>query len=72
MRVLVCGGRDYHDRDHIHNTLCILDARLGPITCVIHGAATGADEEGMIWAQMMLRYLVARSHTRRFGQSGAG
>jgi YspA, cpYpsA-related SLOG family len=53
MRVLVCGGRDYFDRDHIHNTLCNLNATRGPITCVIHGAATGADDECMIWAQMM-------------------
>ncbi len=52
MRVLVCGGRDYHDLDHVHNTLCELDAKRGPISCVIHGA-TGADTEGMIWAQMM-------------------
>lgn len=52
-RVLVCGGRDYNNRDHIHNVLCDLDAERGPITCVIHGHATGADHEGMIWAQMM-------------------
>lgn len=53
MRVLVCGGRDYDDRDRVHNVLCDLNASRGPITCVIHGAATGADEEGMYWAQMM-------------------
>jgi hypothetical protein len=53
MRVLVCGGRDYTDRDHIHNTLCEIDAKRGPITCIIHGCATGADNEGMLWAQMM-------------------
>lgn len=53
MRVIVCGGRDYFDGDHIHNTLCDIDAERGPITCVIHGAATGADTEGMIWAQTM-------------------
>lgn len=52
MRVLVCGGRDYSDGDHIHNTLCDIDAKRGPIYCIIHGAATGADHEGMIWAQM--------------------
>lgn len=51
MRVLVCGGRAYSDRDHIWNTLCEIDAARGPITCVIHGAATGADSEAMIWAQ---------------------
>jgi hypothetical protein len=53
IRVLVCGGRDYNDRDHIHNTLCEIEATRGPISCVIHGAATGADHEGMIWAQMI-------------------
>jgi hypothetical protein len=53
VRVLVCGGRDYTDRDHIWNTLCEIDAKRGPITCVIHGAATGADSEAMFWAQMM-------------------
>ena len=50
MRVLVCGGRDYRDSDHVWNTLCDLDASER-IDCVIHGAATGADHEGMIWAQ---------------------
>jgi len=55
LRVLVCGGRDYRNRDFIHNTLVALDAERGPIACVIHGAATGADDEAMIWAQMMGR-----------------
>lgn len=53
LRVLVCGGRDYFNADHVHNTLCRIDAERGPITCVIHGAATGADTEAMRWAQMM-------------------
>lgn len=52
MRVLVCGGRDYDDRDHIWNTLTAIDAEKR-IEVVIHGAATGADSEGMIWAQAM-------------------
>jgi hypothetical protein len=51
MRVLVCGGRDYCDQDHVWNTLCELDAQRGPFEVVIHGCATGADTEGMIWAQ---------------------
>lgn len=50
-RVLVCGGRDFTDRDFIWNTLCDLDAKHGPISVVIHGAAPGADSEAMIWAQ---------------------
>jgi hypothetical protein len=51
MRVLVCGGRKYTDRDYIWNTLCEIDEKRGPILVVIHGAATGADTEAMIWAQ---------------------
>lgn len=53
MRVLVCGGRDYDDRDHIWNTLCDLNVKRGPITVIIHGCATGADNEAMLWAQAM-------------------
>ena len=53
MRVLVCGGRDYTDRDHIWNTLTKIDAWRGPFSCVIHGAARGADEEAMIWVNTM-------------------
>jgi hypothetical protein len=53
MRVLVTGGRDYTDRDRIHNELCGLRVTRGPISCIIHGCATGADSEGMIWAEMM-------------------
>ena len=50
-RVLVCGGRDFNDGDFIWNTLTELDGREGPFRVIIHGAATGADNEGMIWAQ---------------------
>ena len=53
MRVLVCGGRDYSDRDHVHNVLCKLDFDRGPITCVIHGAAKGTGNAAMHWAQVM-------------------
>ena len=75
IRVLVCGGRNYADSDHIHNTLCDLDATRGPISCVIHGAATGADHEGMIWAQMMAEIRPAIRHApfaadwRQFGKA---
>src|SRR5687767_7065897 len=51
MRVLVCGGRDYNDSDRIFNTLYQIDAERGPITCIIHGCATGADTQGRVWAQ---------------------
>jgi hypothetical protein len=51
MRVLVCGGRDYNDRDHIWSTLTELDRTRGPFTTIIHGKQTGADTEAGIWAE---------------------
>lgn len=37
-RVLVCGGRDYNDRDHIHNTLCELRQTRAKLVLLIHKA----------------------------------
>jgi len=53
VRVLVCGGRDYPDIDHVWNYLCDFHEKRGPITTVIHGAAAGVDTQAMIWAQTM-------------------
>lgn len=50
MRVLVCGGRDYNDLETVQ---AILD-RLHEATafsCVIHGAARGADTLAGLWAK---------------------
>ena len=44
-RVLVCGGRDYDDRDRVFSEL---DA-LQPIRMVIHGNARGADTLAQAW-----------------------
>ena len=55
MRVLVCGGRNYNERGHIWETLYNIDVTRGPIDCIIHGAATGADSAAMLWAQMTKR-----------------
>ena len=46
-RVLVCGGRDYDDRDR---AFAELDA-LQPIRMVIHGNARGADMLAGIWCR---------------------
>ncbi len=50
MKVLVCGGRDYHDRNAVERALWKLDSERGPIRAVLHGGASGADAEGMLWA----------------------
>lgn len=51
LRPIVCGGRDFADRDFVWNELTRLDAEFGPFACIIHGAARGVDSEAMIWAQ---------------------
>ena len=42
MRILVCGGRTYDDRDSVWRTLDDYQRRYDPIT-IIQGRATGAD-----------------------------
>ena len=44
-RVLVCGGRDYDDRDRVFSELDTLQ----PIRMVIHGNARGADTLAQAW-----------------------
>jgi hypothetical protein len=49
MRILVCGGRDYLDTQHIHRTLDRVHAKHG-ITLLIEGGARGADARARAWA----------------------
>lgn len=48
-RVLVCGGRDYFDRERVFAVLDGLHAER-PIALIIHGAARGADSLAGEWA----------------------
>ena len=50
MRVLVCGGRNYDDWAYIVRVLDRVHARQ-PITQLIEGGATGADELARRWAK---------------------
>ncbi|MHB1241735.1 MAG: DUF2493 domain-containing protein [Gammaproteobacteria bacterium] len=49
MRVLACGGRDFADWALLCAELDALHAQT-PFTCLIHGAAQGADEMAAKWA----------------------
>jgi hypothetical protein len=49
MRLLVCGGRDYANRDRVYAALDRVHAKRG-VTCVIDGAARGADTLAHNWA----------------------
>jgi len=46
MRVLVCGGRDYHNRSHVNAIL----SEIKP-TVIIEGGAKGADFLAADWAR---------------------
>lgn len=52
MKTLVCGGRDYADWRHLQATLEGLHADR-PISLLIAGGATGADDLAARWAQFM-------------------
>lgn len=49
MRLLACGGRDYHNRDRVFATLDRIHEKK-TITAIIEGAATGADALAAEWA----------------------
>lgn len=51
MRVLVCGGRDFTDRQAVYTHLNRIHAET-PITLIIHGHAKGADRLGWDWARI--------------------
>jgi hypothetical protein len=50
VRIIVCGGRHYGDREHVFSTLDMLHELYG-FTLVIHGAASGADTLAGEWAR---------------------
>lgn len=56
MRVLVCGGRDFKDKELLTSILDTLHGLADPflsdnrIHCIIHGGASGADQMAERWA----------------------
>ncbi len=49
-KILVCGGRDFEDRDLLFETLSKLKAER-PFSYLIQGGARGADSLACLWAQ---------------------
>jgi hypothetical protein len=50
MRVLVCGGRDYKDRDRVFQSLDTVENCYGDLF-IIEGGATGADYLAREWVR---------------------
>lgn len=57
MRVLVCGGRDYSDREAVFGVLHELAEKHGWLT-IIEGGANGADALAREWAKLCYHGLV--------------
>lgn len=49
MIILVTGGRNYSNRDLVYATLDEVHA-IEPISLIVHGGATGADDHASLWA----------------------
>lgn len=50
MKILVCGGRNYDDRNKVFKTLDVTHETL-TITAIIHGGAHGADYLASLWSR---------------------
>lgn len=51
MRVIVCGGRDYQNRNRVYTTLDVILKNVGKdALTIIQGGAQGADRLAVDWA----------------------
>jgi hypothetical protein len=70
--VIVCGGRDYADRDRVFAALDKFDAKH-KIMLLVHGAATGADTLADEWAKARgvprLPFPVTKSEWDTYGRA---
>ena len=70
MRVLVCGGRHYSDISRVWEILCGIEFERGPIQCLIHGNARGADTLARQWARTFQIYQWAfPAHWLEYGKA---
>lgn len=71
MRVLVCGGRDFNDRETVFHTLHELASEHGWLT-IIEGGASGADKLAREWANLCWHGVITKpADWDRYGK-GAG
>jgi N-glycosidase YbiA len=69
MKLLVCGGRNFKDIEFACNVLGMIHQEH-PITCLVHGAAKGADTIGGAWAEELgIPTEVYPAEWERYGKS---
>jgi len=66
-RIIVCGRRQYADRDRVFAVLDMLHAEC-PIVVVAHGGALGADRLAADWA--MLRVVPTSAYIAQWERDG--
>lgn len=72
MKVLVCGGRGYDDKEKVYSTLDRVHADADGDITIIHGGAKGADTLAGLWAkERKVLYEVYHANWKRDGR-GAG
>lgn len=72
MKVLVCGGRYFHNVPYIRKVLDTVHAQR-PITLLIHGAARGVDSLAGAWGKGKgVRVAEFPAEWKRFGAQAAG
>lgn len=70
MRVLVCGGRDFEDRDLLFATLDRVLAKYGDALVILHGGQRGADLLAERWAKMReVEYIGVPARWTRLGKA---
>lgn len=69
MRVLICGGRDFHRYVFIYDTMDAIEEER-PVSHVIVGGAPGADYWGEAWAYHNRKpFTVFKAEWKRYGSS---
>ncbi|MDE2426268.1 MAG: DUF2493 domain-containing protein [Elusimicrobia bacterium] len=51
LRLLVCGGRDFNDKEAVWSALDSVVVDFGVVDVLIEGEASGADHLGRLWAE---------------------
>lgn len=68
-RLLVCGGRDYQNSQRLEKLLSVFHS-ANPISCLIHGGASGADTLAGEWAEKNgIPVKVFKADWKRYGKS---
>lgn len=71
MKILVCGGRDFLDKELLDRTLDEISMQAECRVCIIHGDSRGADKLAGQWADVRgVPVMVFPANWQKFGRSG--